>query len=89
METKTRSNWYTADASFDQVIIIDETTGETIAVSYKSENAPVIACAPEAVALLEETLEMLRNITTEEFSKGKDKAIRTKIENFLYDVNNR
>jgi hypothetical protein len=86
METKTRNNWYISNGSFDQAIVIDEITGETIAVSYKSKNAPMIACAPEAVELLEETLEMLRNMTSEDFSMGKDKEIRTKIANFLSNI---
>ena len=79
-------NWYAAHNSNDQGLIIDEDTGENIAVSYKAKNASMIASAPEAASLLTETLDMLNNMTSEDFSIGKDKPIRRKIEQFLWNL---
>jgi hypothetical protein len=79
--------WYTANNSNDeQGLVIDESTGENIAVSYKAENASIIASAPEAISLLTETLDMLNNMTSSDFSIGKDKPIRKKIEQFLWNL---
>ena len=44
------SKWYSKPtnrgSAFEQGLIIDETTGENIAVSYKSEHAPLLSAAP-------------------------------------------
>jgi hypothetical protein len=81
------NNWYVANNSNDtQGLVADEDTGENIAVTYKIENAPLVASAPKAVALLVETLETLNNMSTKDFSLGGDRAIRRKIESFLYDL---
>lgn len=80
------NKWYAKDTGSDQGLIIDENTGESIAVSYKLENAPMIAFAPEAINLLRETLNMLNDMTSEEFATGKDKIIRNKISGFLFDL---
>jgi len=37
-----------------QGLIVDETTGENIAVAYDKANAPLIAAAPELLALARE-----------------------------------
>jgi len=39
--------WYTGNTGNHQGLIIDEETGENIAVAYKKENADLIAAAPE------------------------------------------
>ena len=39
--------WYESKSCNDQGLVIDEETGENIAVSYKKENAALIAAAPE------------------------------------------
>jgi hypothetical protein len=78
-------NWYaSANSNNTQGLIIDEDTGENIAVSYKAENASLIAAAPEAIDLLKETLGRLENMTIEEFALGRDKFIRMKIESLLH-----
>lgn len=41
----------------DQGLVIDETTGESIAVTYKGENAPLIAAVPEMLDALKEIIE--------------------------------
>lgn len=49
--------WYLANTSNDQGLIADEQTGENIAVSYKKENASLIAASPdllEAAKMVEE-----------------------------------
>lgn len=45
--------WYFKDKSA-QGLVISEDTGETIAVTYKAENAALVATAPELLAALEE-----------------------------------
>lgn len=79
-------NWYVASTMNDQGLVVDENTGENIAITYKAENATLVASAPEAIRLLAETLDMLNNMTSKEFSLGGDKPIRRKIESFLYDL---
>ena len=80
--------WHVTNTGNDQGLVIDDNTGENIAVTYKAENAPIVAIAPEAVDLLAETLDMLNNMTTADFSIGKDKPIREKIAEFLDRLNN-
>lgn len=45
--------WYESKTGSHQGLIIAEETGENIAVSYKKENAALIAAAPELLAALE------------------------------------
>jgi hypothetical protein len=45
--------WYFQDTSFDQALVMSETTGENIAVVYHNRNAPLIAAAPELLAACE------------------------------------
>lgn len=45
--------WYHKATSSDQGLVISEQTGETIAVTYKTEHAPMVAAAPELLAALE------------------------------------
>jgi hypothetical protein len=87
MTNNTLDRWYTTSKESDlQGLICNETTGENIAVTYKAENAIMVASAPEAVDLLAEVLEMLNNMTSKEFSRGGDKPVRMKIESFLRSV---
>ena len=80
-------NWYVAHNSNDtQGLVIEESTGENIAISYKAENASLIASAPESISLLREALDMLNNMTSNDFAIGKDKPIRRKIEQFLWNL---
>lgn len=42
------ARWYAKNTGCGgQALIIDEKTGEDIAVSYREENAPLLAAAPE------------------------------------------
>jgi hypothetical protein len=86
---KTNDKWYVANNSNDtQGLVISEETGENIAVTYKAENAPLIANSHNAIELLVDVLDMLNNITTEDFSHGKDFPVRDKISRFLDEINN-
>lgn len=49
--------WYKANSSNDQGLIIDENTGENIAVSYKEEHAHLIAAAPTMLEACKSALE--------------------------------
>lgn len=44
-------NWYSKNTGSDQALIIDEKTGESIAVSYRPENGPLLAAAPVLLAI--------------------------------------
>ncbi len=50
-------NWYAKTANLgsphEQGLIIDEETGDNIAVTYDPKHAPLIAAAPEMLAALE------------------------------------
>ena len=46
--------WHVASMGNHQGLIVDETTGENIAVAYDKANAPLIATAPELLALARE-----------------------------------
>ena len=87
-DQKMEKNWCVGNNASDmQGLVIDENTGENIAVTYKTENAPLVAIAPEAVELLAEILDTLNNMTTNDFSIGKDRPIRHKIYNLLDRIN--
>jgi hypothetical protein len=40
--------WYEGNTGTHQGLVIDEQTGENIAVTYKKENAALISAAPES-----------------------------------------
>lgn len=48
--------WYIAKTSNGQGLIIDDKTGENIAVTYKEENAPIVASAPELLRACKDAL---------------------------------
>ena len=81
--------WYVSSMGTDphnQGVVADENTGETVAISYKTENAPILAAAPEAIGLLAEVLDTLNNMTSVDFSLGKDRPIRDRIARFLDEL---
>ena len=48
------TNWYAGNMGNDtQGLVCDENTGENIAVTYKAENAALVAAAPDLLAALE------------------------------------
>lgn len=82
-------NWYVAHSACPyQGLVVDEETGKNVAVSYDKEDAPILAAGKEAVELLSETLDLLNNMTSNDYSLGKDKPMRDKIAEFLDRVNN-
>lgn len=76
-----KKNWYEAFAGTDQGLIIDEKTGENIAVSYDKANAPLIAAAPELL----EVIEKAKNCFTGHnlLSTATEEERLQTIENFL------
>ncbi len=53
--------WYSASTGNDQGLIIDEQTGENIAVTYRAENAEIVASAPELCYMLGLALKYLEH----------------------------
>lgn len=54
------------EAPHHQSIIIDEDTGETVAVTYRDDDGSrgrLLAAAPELLAILEDGEKMLNNLT--------------------------
>lgn len=55
-----KTEWYSKKSAVpdwcDQGVVCCATTGETIAVSYKHKNTPILAAAPELARLLGEVL---------------------------------
>lgn len=79
-------NWHSRNSGNGQALVIEEETGKNIAVAYDEENGDILASAPLAISLLKETLETLESMTTEQFSRGKDKNLRLKIIEFLSSI---
>jgi hypothetical protein len=76
--------WYPSSTGTDQGLVIEETTGDNIAVTYKAENAPIVALAPEAIDLLREIEDLMwEDRNSPIFSMGTDRPIRRKIEDLL------
>lgn len=83
------NSWYVANNSNDtQGLVVDEGTGENIAVTYKAENAPVIAASHELLRALKKsaqnieqlcgivnTLAGFRKVRAEDFGELAYKAI--------------
>lgn len=57
----TLGKWYEANTGNHQGLIIDENTGENIAVTYTKNHTALIAAAPELYERLEETTVALAN----------------------------
>ena len=66
METK----WYSAitnkGSAHEQGLIIEEGTGNSIAVSYKAENAKLLAAAPELLEIVRKLADTEANEFTSE-----------------------
>lgn len=70
MEKKWYSTITNKDSAHEQGLIIEEETGNAIAVSYKPENAKLIAAAPELLKFAED---VLRYLEAGSISKSSDK----------------
>lgn len=90
IESLVKPKWYVSKSAYsDQGLVVDESTGENIAVSYKKENAPILAAAPQAIDLLAETLDLLNNMASNDPHRlTKEAAIQDKIARFLDEVAN-
>jgi len=53
-------NWYQANTGNGQGLIIEESTGDNIAVTYDEKNAPLVTAAPELLRALIEAEAALR-----------------------------
>lgn len=53
--------WYACGGSGGQGLVIEDRTGASIAVTYDAKHAPLVAAAPEMLALLERMAENCRS----------------------------
>ena len=51
MDVEETGNWYESSTGNHQGLVIEEGTGKTIAVAYDKKDAPLIAAAPDLLAL--------------------------------------
>lgn len=56
------TKWYSSNASSEQGLVIDEETGETIAIAMDAKHAPLIAAAPELMDALEKIADRLETL---------------------------
>lgn len=54
-------NWYKSNTGNHQGLVVDQDTGESIAVTYKKENAGLVAAAPELLAACQ-AMEMISSL---------------------------
>lgn len=57
--------WYEGNTGTHQGLVIDEQTGESIAVTYKKENAALVSAAPELLEGLKMILDLSEKATPE------------------------
>ena len=74
-------NWYVSNSYNDQGLIIDEKTGENIAVTYKKEYAPLIVNMLEALKEIEKWSRKGSGIPEEQLA-----SIRNIMRDFNYDI---
>jgi hypothetical protein len=57
-KTETKgAHWYVGKTGNHQGLVIEEGTGRNVAVAYDKQDAPLLAAAPELLAVLKEALE--------------------------------
>ena len=63
--------WYcSTNKSGEQAIIIDEDNGRTIAVAYDAGDGPLLAAAPEMLALLQRALPWMTKIKADQLHEN-------------------
>ncbi len=73
MSEATKS-WYVASTGNHQGLIIDEETGENIAVCYDKADAPLLAVAPELLEVLRECADFMGSVAGTEKVSDSFKA---------------
>ena len=95
MNTQTTPNrWHVSNTGNHQGLVIDENTGETIAVTYKAENAPLVAKAPELLEKLKSLLETYEQVLTDHVYdedngdeiSPEDKRYVSDIKSLIYEI---
>ena len=62
-----KNKWYVANTCTHNGLVVEEKSGENIAVTYKKENARLIASAPELLKALMDIIKNIENDNLEEF----------------------
>lgn len=80
MSKHTPGPFYSRATGSGQFMVASEKTGQTVAVVYTNEHdGVVLAAAPCLLSACLYALGFLENLTTEDFSKGRDKPMRDKL----------
>jgi hypothetical protein len=72
--------WYEANTGNHQGLVISENSGKNVCVTYDKSDAALISAAPEMLEALKLAKDVFDNMTSSDFSQGKDKSVRNKID---------
>ena len=74
-ESKSVPKWH-AQKGNDQGFVVETATGRTVAVSYRKEDANILAAAPALIAAADKVLQMWYDLYREESDEAERAAWR-------------
>jgi hypothetical protein len=75
--TKTAGRqWYVASTGNHQGLVIDDTTGASIAVAYDKEDAPMLAAAPELAEAVRRLVAHAEGTNMAFYAEGTARALK-------------
>lgn len=73
----TPGEWHAGNKRNDhQGLVYSLETGDNIAVTYKREDAPIVAAAPDLLEACIKAVGTLTHMTTAQYARGEDKPTR-------------